>query len=411
MKRLWKTFISLVSSGYISLACQESLPSKTSSTSFTQKHLGEIPHELWPSLEPKLLSANWLEQRHTAWNLQAWLFARKANAFGSNLPDWQKWYDVNELRLLFRDLYQGLGKDGRAARQAFSAEAMAQRFLRAFELKNEQQTPRLTHILLNETAARELIEHYADWEQCFRSQDCQNLKFPKGAAFLKSAWRRSSQDYTIPAFPTDPSAFLAQLAAPEWQAEGSIRPDPQKIYRISTESGVAFHLVGLHLMVKLSEDWFWTTLWLGQEASQDFAADAPQHNELPYYRMCSIYGFESPLQASTAIADELAIAPVAKVLQSLSDAHWCSNPFLEHGANNHKTQCIGCHQWAGSFLSQADIAERLQNDLPSLLTRQSQQGPSDFVWSLLRGSQPLFLAIMESIDYFDAYDPLESLAD
>jgi hypothetical protein len=63
---------------------------------------------------------------------------------------------------------------------------------------------------------------------------------------------------------------------------------------------------------------------------------------------------------------------------------WCSNPFLEKGAHNAQTNCIGCHQHAGDPKTLDAVL-----DFPEAgrsLVRQSF--PADYSWSFATPPSP-----------------------
>ncbi len=375
-----------------------------------------ISSGLWTAINSQLMLTDWAFQRQTAWQIQEWLFTPQAKT--PQLPLWQEWFDRDDLKHIFFDLYGNLSSKARRERQVFppaTIESAIERFVSHRSPQSESllraqilaQNPRLTHILINRQALRTLLLHYAELDQCYRLPDtetCPSWVFPEGSAWLKSAWRRFGQDFTIPGFSTDASDFLRQQSSPSWMSDHTLDPQKLDVFTLSQSSEVKFALVGLHLMLKRSHDWLWTSLWLDQSKHQGFAADAPSSRFLSQYRLCSVLGFQSPLQVSS-VPEQHPLKALADTLHQLDNPQWCSNPYLELGPNNQKTQCVGCHQFAGQNQTQADLAQLLQKDPDALIRESSDQGPTDFVWSLVKGPQPFALSITEGIEYFDAYDP------
>ena len=64
---------------------------------------------------------------------------------------------------------------------------------------------------------------------------------------------------------------------------------------------------------------------------------------------------------------------------------WCSNPYIERGAGNAATNCVGCHQHAGTRLVSEDIlADR--DAFPDFSRPELRQSfPTDYVFSVRTG--------------------------
>lgn len=331
----------------------------------------------------------------------------------NNFARWQTWYSKEDVQRIFRIAYQNIGPEARAARRAFTASELSEafayhdktqfaestwnkesfaRWMQKYEGK-ENAIPGLNRILMNKLAVWTLLENYKSLADCYREQSqslpCPGPRvvFPKGAAFIKTAWRRAQieGDFELPYFQT--SKLLDQLAHAEWQESSAGIPLTADAQRMETPTHQVFHLVGVHVTLKLEQKWFWTSHWLDENS---LAAE---------YKSCSTLG-HSPLARSDRSAEEAQIS----LAEALTGHSWCSNPYLETGLQNHKTNCIGCHQHAGSPWTEEVFADRLQNDLYQLLSDQLVRSRSDQVWSLLNGPEPLVSSFSEEIDYFDVYD-------
>jgi hypothetical protein len=269
-------------------------------------------------------------------------------------------------------------------------------------------------ILFNQTALSFLLQNYHGLEICQRERQrqgsCEDLQWPERAVFLKTSWRRSEQGFLVERFPTGANDLRQQWQEPQWTAGERYEPQEGESFAIRLPSGQKFHLTGLHASLRLEANWYWTSLWLGPTAGEDFASDQGEHLNSPWkhYRLCSVHGWSEPLREQ--VMDDQWPRPLADLAQLMVDQklfNWCSNPYLEPGPHNHKTNCIGCHQYAGLNWTQQDFRQRLTEDFASLVQRSPLHGPADFVWSLYAGPEPLLQPLMDDIEFFDVYDPYQ----
>jgi hypothetical protein len=259
-----------------------------------------------------------------------------------------------------------------------------------------------------------MLQNYQRLEICQkqrqRQENCEALAWPEQAVFLKTSWRRSEQGFQVESFPTHAGALIQQWEKQEWTADGSYEPDESESFALRLPSGQKFHLTGLHASLRLKQDWYWTSLWLGQGFGQDWASDQPGDWMQPWtnYRLCSVDGWQEPLRDQAIGANWPAeLADLARLLRERKFYNWCSNPYLEPGPNNHKTNCVGCHQYAGFNWTQEDFRRRLNDAFMSMIQRSVETGPADFVWSLYAGPEPLLQPLMDDIEFFDVYDPYQ----
>lgn len=352
-------------------------------------------------------------QRRFAWELWRDLQSEK-----QGFAKWQTWYAKEDLQRIFRRAYERLGRRGRLERRPFSDEEISaalrwhdggqfeepawnkERFdlwFAAFDSENKKRSiPGINKVLMNEKAIRFFLQHYSEIHLCSRQSLCSDLEFPQGAAFLKLAWRRGQDEFTIPSYRTDAEGMALQLSNSSWLESGRWIPREGESYRMESATGQIFHLAGLHSSLRFSGGWFWSSLWLSEEKDVGFGFDRPHDLNAPWdhYQLCSSQNFLK--QELGGNLDE------ALVLQKSA---WCSNPYLEPGHQNQKTNCVGCHQHAGKPWSEKDFLDRLDNDLGSLTEAASDPvNLSDRIWSLYRGPEPFAGIIDHDIEYFDVYD-------
>ncbi|MEM6962812.1 MAG: hypothetical protein AAF355_01440 [Myxococcota bacterium] len=209
---------------------------------------------------------------------------------------------------------------------------------------------------------------------------CLEGGFPVGSAVVKVDYRREGFGVEFPEYATDASALSDRSDPAEWQPLGTVEPDPESIYRLELPGGNRFRLAALHLMTKELDHWAWASFWWSASPDTDFGADRPPmlfDTPLRDYKMCVATDFTEadPDPRGGAVDDSLAAA-----LEQVSRPHgasWCSNPYIEQGAGNAATNCVGCHQYAGTDRRSEEILE-----LPGHGTRLSEiDFPLDYVFS------------------------------
>ena len=140
----------------------------------------------------------------------------------------------------------------------------------------------------------------------------------------------------------------AEALARRWDAGPIGRPataerrsGADRIHTVRLANGNVFRLAGLHIMTKELRKWLWMTMWWSPDADGDFGADRPadldRRSVWRHYKMCvvSAHDERDPSQPP---------GPT-----------WCSNPYLERGAGNARTNCIGCHQHGGTVAQAREI--------------------------------------------------------
>jgi hypothetical protein len=226
---------------------------------------------------------------------------------------------------------------------------------------------------------------------------------------IKAQWARvglGNED--IPVFDTDAEALgrrLAETASNDWGDIGDRRadPGPEDIYTIKLRTGAVFRLTGLHIMTKELRHWQWITLWWSDKPNDDFGADRPAgFDELPgfwsNYKMCAVTAFtEGDDDPASRYPEQPSLAQALSATAQGGEPTWCSNPYIEHGRGNAKTNCIGCHQHGGATvdLDWDDDGTLDELDLEKVIddeTKFPEHGrlqirdvfPADYLWSFSR---------------------------
>lgn len=246
-----------------------------------------------------------------------------------------------------------------------------------------------------------------------------------GTVLIKAKWKRAGFDFQLNAYDTDAEAMEARIGSGEaakWREEGqrvyeaaegpdeSKFPEPSDIYTIKTRNGDVYRLTGLHIMTKELRHWFWISLWWSDKPDKDFGADRPSSfDELPSvwsnYKMCSVVAYRESDPNAAARFDEH--PSLQKAIEATGGEAgkptWCSNPYIEDGAGNARTNCIGCHQHAGTRLKeklgegkpgQFDLDEVIAHESSRLTAtnrypangriRRRTHFPTDYAWSFRR---------------------------
>jgi mono/diheme cytochrome c family protein len=229
--------------------------------------------------------------------------------------------------------------------------------------------------------------------------DLVGLPSTGGTVLIKATWSRVGFGFELPAYDTDADALARRIDPGEralWDDDGDRTyetseqnpqsaaelsfPGPDDIYTIRTSSGGIYRLTGLHIMTKELRHWQWITLWWSDEPGSDFGADRPENfEELPSvwsnYKMCVVVDYlESDADVLSRFEDLPSLqAALAATNPEPGAPTWCSNPYIEHEAGNARTNCIGCHQHAGSRFKENFGDEPQAFDVDEIIADESSE--------------------------------------
>lgn len=324
-----------------------------------------------------------------------------------SLPAWQTWHAKDDLTRIFRHVYPELTPSERSLRAPFAPGALdaaqlwndgalseypdwTEQRLAAYQAAIGDQSTLaglggIYRVSYAPDASRRLLDSYPEVLGCRDSPPgeapldpaaegcglapspppaCLSGAFPVGASIVKASWRRAGIGTPLPVYDTSAAALERRLSPDgklSWaEPDGQADPGPEDIYTLRLPNGNVFRLAALHIMTKELDHWFWTTLWWSAEPGADFGADRPSGSSSPWdhYKLCSVVAFdEGDPDPSGGFADDL-----PSLGDSLAATHggeggrtWCSNPYLEEGDGNAASNCVGCHQHAGTGLRSEDI--------------------------------------------------------
>jgi hypothetical protein len=186
---------------------------------------------------------------------------------------------------------------------------------------------------------------------------CFGEEAPPDAAVVKASFWRADDGATLPVHATDPRTLTArrtgELDQGGWgRGAREATPGPSEIYTVRMSDGGTFRMPALHVVTKELRDWVWITLWWSDRPDEDFGADRPEAirrlgGPWSHYKMSVVTSFdEGDPDPRGGVEGALGDALLA-VHEGAGAPTWSSNPYLERGARNAQTNCIGCHQHAG----------------------------------------------------------------
>jgi hypothetical protein len=362
---------------------------------------------------------------------------------GATLPTWQTWHHRDDLTRIFRRLYPGLGPEEQATRAALDPGLIDEAWEwndRSVADFDEWTSERLEvyeaaiddaaklsgvggvyRVGYAPGASRHVLESYAEILACRGSEElvestppilpeagaadgcsagpsfepaCLRRQFPSSAVLVKASWQRLDAGSPLVAYDTS-APSLAQKLSPgggfAWgEGDRQAQPNDGEMYTLELPNGNRFGLTGLHIMTKELEHWVWVTLWWSDRPDEDFGADRPGDFPAAFarYKLCSVVGFEEgdddPSGGFDGEDESLARA-LETVHSGAGGPTWCSNPYIERGAGNAATNCVGCHQHAGTPLRSEDILGAPEAFPDFSRVEQRLSFPTDYVFSVRLG--------------------------
>lgn len=424
------------------------------------------PDRTLPDREGALATSQ-RERRRVAWQIAARvlrgvpLSTHASKLEGATLPAWQTWHARDDLTRLFRRLYPELSVAQRRERARFSSGAIedawewnigavreleawsAERLLSyqnavasAAEVAGLGGIYRVTY---SPAASRHLLESYPEVLGCAATEapnatapalaaeadpshpscdtqrtapSCLASEFPDAAVLVKASWQRADLKIPMPVFDTSDAGLARRLSSAHrfsWGLEDAqADPTSDAIYTLRLPNGNAFRLAGLHIMSKELEQWFWITLWWSPDANRDFGADRPRDLPAPFdnYKLCTVMTFTEgdPDPGGGFDADLPSLAGALRATYAgVGGPTWCSNPYIEAGDGNAATNCIGCHQHAGTALRSEDILANAMAFPEFGRTELLTEFPSDYVFAVNQGDD-LGAMFQETEDHFSSAD-------
>jgi hypothetical protein len=191
---------------------------------------------------------------------------------------------------------------------------------------------------------------------------------PADAYAIKTTWVKKGEK--LDTYDTSQKGIKEVLETGNWQSTGTVNSDSlgpdQILTMVSRDLGTQigeYQLTGMHIGAKLTPDWLWITIWWSQNSKlhQIGEAESKVKKSLgsPWqnYQLCSVSHFQHSDNSST----------------------FCSNPYIETGDGQAKSNCIGCHQHAGR--NSYDSINGPKTEPESGRKKRETQFPGDYLWS------------------------------
>ncbi len=361
---------------------------------------GKSQQIIWPhphTLDLRRLEVDMTYRRQMAWKLMSLLFADIKNLSGFAIPAWQTFYSFDDAQRMARtwhahpDVAFAELEDMHASQlrnmpvwQGDAFNEWLARILNPLQLRGVTGLMRTLYDAHTLASLFGSAERLKDCEKIVSNTSesdeqefapCLEQPLDRSTLIVKAAWQRLEHQRQIPAYLTNVASLRQKMSRGqrEWRADLSVQITDDEIYTIELRDGSRFGLVGLHVMSKLLPNWWWMSLWWSPDTQSEFAQDKPssdaiwQREVMQKYQLCTVTAHREAATSSGLPGDPYS---------------WCSNPYLEKGHNNMVTNCIGCHQHAGTNLAQEEILNRMDQSAEAALGQTRKNFPADYVWSL-----------------------------
>jgi hypothetical protein len=396
------------------------------------------PAQSYSDADASRFAASKRARRELGWHvlakaLQPVPIAANAKVQGRSLPLFRTWLGGDEFERMFAKMAGDLGKERRLARDTpRPAEVDALFDWNATSLGPNSESEyfdRVAHITTQKDAdglggnarvayspgyIKQYLTDYPAMAACnlealslaskpvseSNFTTCFSKEFPSDAAVIKASWRRNDEMVSagLPVVDTSAPSLEKRVRGDLDEGGWNLRsrplqpagPDEAYTVRLSDESG--YSLVGLHLMTKELRHWVWVTAWWSPDADadSDFGADRPPAFQAlgkpwNHYKMCVVTDFEEKDPDPRGGFDGSLGDALAAVHGKTS---WCSNSFIEKGAHNAQTNCIGCHQHAGDVAAHALVLTDEAKFPSHGNARVRDAFPADYSWAFATTASP-----------------------
>jgi hypothetical protein len=378
----------------------------------------------------------------------------KVDSKRAKLPAFRTWYQKDDYERMFAKLYESHGAEARKARRPFTeaqidaaleanatdrgswADDAFEERLQAIDTKAAAQgLGGNARVSYSTGAVRHMMKSWAPLTRCARGEvtddplaepksptlfsTCVDEEFPKDAAVIKAAWLRADFGGKVPVRSSSAEALTARMAGQVdeggWGKGDPVNeqaPDESSIYSVKMADGASFRMPALHLITKELREWLWITIWWSPEPDTDFGADRPAAitqlgGPWKNYKMCVVTGYEEkdPDPTGGFPTGKGSLGDALKATyKGVGAPTWCSNQYIERGTHNAQTNCIGCHQHAGTQLrSEAVLADdKLFPDFGR--TKIRKNFPADYLFAAVQPPESISNIMQTQVEHFDTID-------
>ncbi len=246
---------------------------------------------------------------------------------------------------------------------------------------------------------------------------CFSQEFPVDAAVVKMSWYRANfgaERLPLPTYDTGAKTIAAKMTATgddgAWgKGIGQADPGEDKIYTVGMSDGTKFRMPAMHLVTKELREWLWITIWWSDKPNEDFGADRPAeitNLDGPWknYKMNVSVSYEEKDPDPRGGFDGSLGDALAAAYTGVGKPSWVSNPYLEKGSPNAQSNCIGCHQHAGSNENSESILAAPDKFPQASRTRVRKNFPSDYLWAVTNAPERLAGVIDDQVKHYDQVD-------
>ncbi len=249
--------------------------------------------------------------------------------------------------------------------------------LKSKKLKNLMGIPR---VVFNPQFVRSLIDKKLLWADCsshvYPETNCDNDTSVKdGSLILKLEWRRESNP--IPIFNDEEFNVLKMIESKDksWKTlQRNYVEDFSDLFFIQRKDGTKFYLLAIHMMTKISSEWFWSSYWYSPKEIKK--ATQPI---IKSFKSCHVTDYKENRPNTLSLAN--------------NQFQWCSNPYFERGENLGVTNCIGCHQHAGFEESPLGLEFQIHQGQ----AKNKNKKYHDYIWSMSQYPSELGFKIKENL--------------
>jgi hypothetical protein len=246
---------------------------------------------------------------------------------------------------------------------------------------------------------------------------CFSQEFPVDAALVKMSWYRAnfgSERLPLPTYDTGAKTLAAKMAGTSdeggWgKGIGQADPQDDAIYTVGMSDGTKFRMPAMHLVTKELREWLWITIWWSDKPNEDFGADRPAeitNLDGPWknYKMNVSVSYEEKDPDPRGGIDGSLGDALAAAYTGVGKPSWVSNPYLEKGAPNAQSNCIGCHQHAGTNENSESILGAPDKFPQASRTRVRKNFPADYLWAVTSAPERLAGVIDDQVKHYDQVD-------
>lgn len=378
-----------------------------------------------------------------------------ANGKAATVPMFRTWYGRDDFERMFGKMYADRTAADRKARRPFTATDAKRAFEwnatslgassdkdyfeRIRQVKDDTSVQGLGgnhRVVYSPAIFSHLMGQYGTLQACLPKLDanaipanqepatktnfapCFSEEFPAEAALVKMSWYRANfgaERLPLPTYDTSAKTLKAKMAATDdeqggWgKGVGQADPDEASIYTVGMSDGTKFRMPAMHLVTKELREWLWITIWWSDRPNEDFGADRPAeiaNLDGPWknYKMNVTVSYEEKdpdprggFDGSLGDALEAAYTGVGK-------PSWASNPYLEKGTPNAQSNCIGCHQHAGTNENSESILAAPDKFPQASRTRVRKNFPADYLWAVTSAPERLAGVIDDQVKHYDQVD-------